>query len=212
MIQVLKSLSCQCRMALLLPPFDLTKESTLMNSKDKATMSVSSNGSAVRPQAPGEIDLYDELVTFTELSPHEKQRYLDQFELNGKATTTDLGQPIGSLVEQFDVEAAECASKWCFQVDDRMNESLGAQRVDEFSVAAFEDMNLQFAFKDAIVGPACGACGAQSDADDLFCMSCGAFLNGVDSQTGDPSCGDCSRDINLDEIFCPWCGSTLSAM
>ena len=184
-----------------------------MNINGKATMSVSSNGSAVRPQAAGEIDLYDELVAFIELSPDEKQRYLDQFELKGKAAATDLVEPAGSVVEQFDVEASESASEWRFEDDDQINESFGAQVVDEFSAAAaFEEMNPQFIFKDAMVGPVCRTCGAQSEADDLFCMSCGAFLDGVDSQAGDPSCGDCSRNIIVDEIFCPWCGSTLPAI
>jgi hypothetical protein len=183
----------------------------LIKINDKATVSDSSNGSAIRPQAAGEIDLYDELVAFIELPPDEKQRYLDRFELTSKASPTDLMEAVDSVVEQAD--AFESASELRFEDDDQVNGSVGLQVVDESgAAAAFEEMKPQFVFKDRIVGPVCRTCGAQSEADDLFCMSCGAFLNGVDSQEGEPSCGDCSRNINFDEIFCPWCGSTLQAI
>ena len=183
-----------------------------MSTNGKSILSVGSNGSAVRPHAAREIDLYDELVAFIELPPHEKERYLDGLTLTSKGFQSELVEPADSVIEQVDVEALEPAVKWRFEDVDQANEPVGAQVVDEFSSAAtFEEMNSQFVFKDASVGPSCRTCGAQSDADDLFCMTCGAFLNGVDLQAGDPSCGDCSRDINLDEIFCPWCGSTLTA-
>jgi ribosomal protein S27E len=182
-----------------------------MNTNGKAIVSVGSNGSGVRTQAAGEIDLYDELVAFIELPPQEKQRYLDGLTPTSKVFPAELLEPADSVVERIDSEALESAVKWRFEDDDHMNGLVSAHVSDDFSVAAFEETNQQFVFKDASVGPSCRTCGAQSDADDLFCMTCGAFMNGVDSQAGDPSCGDCSRDINLDEIFCPWCGSTLSA-
>ena len=198
-------------MTLVLPPVRFQNRIELMNTDGKAIVSVGSNGSAVRPQAAGEIDLYDELVAFIELPPQEKRRYLDGLTATSKVFQTELVEPADSVVEQVDIEALESGMKWRFEDDDHMNESVNAPVSDDFSVAAFEETNQRFVFKDASVGPNCRTCGARSDADDLFCMTCGAFLNGVDSQAGDPSCGDCSRDINLDEIFCPWCGSTLTA-
>jgi len=197
-------------MTLVLPPVRFQNRIELMNTNGKGIVSVGWNGSAVTPQAAGEIDLYDELIAFIELPPQEKQRYLDGLTPTNKVFPTELVEPADSVVQQVDVEALESAVKWPFEDDVHMNASVNADVSDDFGVAAFEETNQQFVFKDASVGPNCRTCGARSDADDLFCMTCGAFLNGVDLQAGDPSCGDCRRDINLDEIFCPWCGSTLS--
>jgi len=73
------------------------------------------------------------------------------------------------------------------------------------------DLNLDGALTYVTPGKDCLACGAESGTDDLFCMSCGSFLNGVASNSpSNPICADCSQAISVDEIFCPWCGSVLA--
>lgn len=58
----------------------------------------------------------------------------------------------------------------------------------------------------------CLACGAESAADDLFCITCGVFIDEIESTLPvNPTCSDCKERIAPDEIFCPWCGSVLSA-
>lgn len=58
----------------------------------------------------------------------------------------------------------------------------------------------------------CLACGAESGADDLFCLSCGDFVDEVASTVpSNPTCGECKQPIDLEEIFCPWCGSAMPA-
>jgi hypothetical protein len=64
----------------------------------------------------------------------------------------------------------------------------------------------------------CQACGNQSDKQDLFCITCGEFL---ELQEGEvmveksvaldlPVCDDCGADISSDEIFCMSCGSVVA--
>ncbi|HWC77461.1 MAG TPA: zinc ribbon domain-containing protein, partial [Blastocatellia bacterium] len=60
---------------------------------------------------------------------------------------------------------------------------------------------------------ACPSCGSQSDAQDLFCIECGAFLNESDTLEvevqGIPACVDCGAAVEPGEIFCPSCGCAL---
>ena len=189
-----------------------------MKFNDKAAVRASSNGSGISPNAADEIDLYEELVAFLKLPPDKKFRYLNRpgMRLSKDAThaaSEAAGTPIG---EQVDVEVVEPASESTFideaPKEDRETEQSSPRVADEFSAGAtLVDMNPQYVFTNSLSGQACRGCGAQSEVDDLFCMSCGAFLNGIGSAPPfDPSCTDCSRDIQPDEVFCPWCGSTLS--
>lgn len=57
----------------------------------------------------------------------------------------------------------------------------------------------------------CLACGAESEAEDLFCVTCGTFLDSVASVPANPTCAECGQKNIADEIFCPWCGSSLPA-
>ena len=59
----------------------------------------------------------------------------------------------------------------------------------------------------------CLACGAESDADDLFCLACGGFIDDVAAPTlpSTPLCKGCKHRIDPDEIFCPWCGFSAPA-
>ena len=68
-----------------------------------------------------------------------------------------------------------------------------------------------FVFTGALSRGVCLACGAESDADDLFCITCGAFIEEIGSLPVKPTCGECKQGIASDEIFCPWCGSVLPA-
>jgi len=69
-----------------------------------------------------------------------------------------------------------------------------------------------FVFTGALSRGVCLACGAESDADDLFCITCGVFIEEIGSTLPvKPTCGECKQGIASDEIFCPWCGSVLPA-
>ena len=190
-----------------------------MKFNDKAAVLASSNSSGIRPKPAGEIDLYDELVVFLKLSPSQKLRYLNRPDTRSSKDTTQCSasESVGTAIsEQVNVEAVESASESTFTdevpKEDGETGQSSLRVADEFSAgAALAEMNPQYVFTNALSGQACPTCGAQSEADDLFCMSCGALLNGVGPALPfDPSCTDCSRGVQPDEIFCPWCGSTLS--
>lgn len=54
----------------------------------------------------------------------------------------------------------------------------------------------------------CLACGSDSGADDLFCITCGVFMDAIGSSLPvGPTCVECKQVIVADEIFCPWCGA-----
>ena len=189
-----------------------------MKFNDKAAVRAGSNGSGMSPKAADEIELYDELVAFLKLSPVQQQRYLNRpvTRSSNEATQYAVPEPVLTAISEVDVEVVKPASEATFtDADPKADGGTGqtSPRVaDEFSAGAtLAGMNPQYVFTNALSGQACPACGAQSEADDLFCMSCGAFVNGVGSAPFDPNCADCSREVQPDEIFCPWCGSTLSA-
>lgn len=67
-----------------------------------------------------------------------------------------------------------------------------------------------FVFTGALSRGVCVACGAESGADDLFCITCGVFIDEIASTLPfNPTCAECKQGIAADEIFCPWCGSVL---
>ena len=67
----------------------------------------------------------------------------------------------------------------------------------------------EFVFAGDLTLGVCLSCGAESGADDLFCVSCGVFIDEIGSTPpkSSPSCGECGQIVAADEIFCPWCGA-----
>lgn len=66
----------------------------------------------------------------------------------------------------------------------------------------------EFVFAGDLTLGVCLACGAESGADDLFCVSCGVFIDDIGSTPkSNPTCGECGQRVTADEIFCPWCGA-----
>src|SRR5713226_3434148 len=205
-------------MTLLLPPTRFRGKKDQMKFNDKAAVRASSNSSGVEPKVAGEIDLYDELIDFVELSPAEKLRYINRRNTRSSKDTTQYAapEPVGTAIsEQAGVDVVEPASESTFtdEVPKEASETgqTSPRVADEFSTGALlAEMNAQYTFTNALSGRACRSCGAQSGADDLFCTSCGGFLDGVaPALPFDSNCTDCSQEIKPDEILCPWCGSKL---
>jgi Double zinc ribbon len=66
----------------------------------------------------------------------------------------------------------------------------------------------EFVFSGDLSLGVCLACGAESGADDLFCLVCGVFIDDIGSTPkSNPTCGECGQSVTADEIFCPWCGA-----
>jgi Double zinc ribbon len=171
----------------------------------------------------GDLDLYDELLAFAEMSPEAQELYLAGTASVTKSVNQDLEAQQPSPPEPAEPEAV-------YSIDcERASSPVECSTVATDSTPLYEesevthnvvqssasdplvDLNLDGGFTRVLSGKDCLACGAESDADDLFCMSCGSFLNGVASAApSNPLCADCSQSISVDEIFCPWCGSVLA--
>lgn len=172
----------------------------------------------------GELDLYDELLAFAEMSPEEQELYLTDTESVTQSVNQDLETQQPSAPEHAEAERSnsiDCERATspvvCSTVatdSTSLYETFEVtQTVVESSDASdpLVDLNLDGALTSVLSGKDCLACGAESDANDLFCMSCGSFLNGVASAVpSNPLCTDCGQSISVDEIFCPWCGSVLA--
>lgn len=53
---------------------------------------------------------------------------------------------------------------------------------------------------------ACRKCGAAVQQDDLFCMACGASLDGIVSSE-EKACAQCGKKVDPDALFCEHCGA-----
>jgi hypothetical protein len=64
----------------------------------------------------------------------------------------------------------------------------------------------------------CQSCGSQSEKQDLFCITCGEFLELQETPKviekiaapAIPVCEDCGADVSFEEIFCMSCGSVVA--
>lgn len=189
-----------------------------------------------QPGAMGaEIELYEELLAFAEMSPEEQELYFAEAKSAGEAlqatepSRREHVEP--KAIDSIDSKPKEGCEPVAIARIDPENVSPSAESVDYSDSTPLDekvalnkpvvelsdggdplvDLNLEGDFTNVLSGKDCLACGAESDADDLFCMSCGSFLNGVASNApSNPVCTDCSQSIAIDEIFCPWCGSVLA--
>lgn len=199
-----------------------------------------------------EIDLYEELLAFAEMSPEEQRLYFAEAKSESEppqATRPSIPESVApEAIESLDPEPMESRGPEPIESPDPESmescEPEALERIDleivspsaesvvaysdstpwdeevEVTEPAFElsdgsdplvDLDLDGGFSNVLPGKDCLACGAESGADDLFCMSCGSFLNGVASNSpSNPVCADCNQSITIDEIFCPWCGSVLA--
>ena len=188
--------------------------------------------------SPGaEIDLYEELLAFAEMSPEEQRLYFAEAKPENEPPPQE-NKPASPVsvepeeIESLDPEPIESCGPEAVEGIDLEIVSPSAESVvansdltplgeeveviepaAELSDASdpLVDLNLDGGFTNVMTGKDCLACGAESGADYLFCVSCGSFLNGVASTSpSNPACADCSQSITIDEIFCPWCGSVLA--
>lgn len=177
---------------------------------------------------PREIDLYEDLVAFAEMTPDEQRRYLCPAETPpatnvAEAMVVEAQKPVST--DSCELDVAESISELDSTASDL---NLAEQAIETGSEIgeAFEagepfidlgpytelDTELDTEFAGALTGTTCPECEAELGIDDLFCAECGSFLNGIPSApASDQICADCSQSVSIEEVFCPWCGSVLGA-
>jgi hypothetical protein len=191
-----------------------------------------------QPGLTSEIDLYAELVAFAKLSPDEQSRLGNRSgqssepERTASCAATETIEPksnpaeieetaddlvakgnppevvgVNSPTEPVDlvrdVSAKEPASESQLSIGDGDRSSRPSGQQSRF------ELPQEIVYTGAMSRGVCLACGAESDADDLFCMTCAGFVDEVASTVPSPPlCKGCKHKIDPDEIFCPWCGSS----
>jgi hypothetical protein len=144
------------------------------------------------PQDQPELDLYDDLSVFTDLSPEQRRQ---------------------QAVQLAQTESAPPTLTSCKGDDFSISDS-GFEVVE---MSKTRPLIRRPATKPEIPPPAdgtCFSCGAANTPGDLFCESCGAFIEDtlpspVSLAGTGMKCSDCGAEVGADEVFCPSCGSVM---
>jgi hypothetical protein len=224
------------------------------NKNEPATVAGSTAVGAAISSA-GEVDLYDELIAFAELTPEEQLRLVarpqepleEAVECQNSDSVSTQDTTISGEIQATEPEAATISetddSIAVSEVSSEASEDsspggslavpslLAAQSPsdseDSPAIRETSDVSTQlydrsrtgpllagfnvipeFVFAGDLSLGVCLACGAESGADDLFCVVCGVFIDEIGSTPkSNPTCGECGQNVTADEIFCPWCGA-----
>lgn len=187
--------------------------------KTDAAIPASSTSAEATSTVAGEIDLYEELKAFAELSPEEQRRLAERLE-NAAAEKASQSLPAEPVLTQLPMlEAAD--APFPRRAVESVSVYQGSKEPVEAHPRPFEisntsgpltELSSPLLFTGALSRGVCLACGAESGVDDLFCITCGIFIDEVGStQPPNPTCAECNLRIVADEIFCPGCGSLLPA-
>ena len=183
----------------------------------------------VRAPAPAEDSVQDYEVRPVEtddvLTPATAENFVQDYEVKSVDTDDVLTQATAEhLVQDYAVESVD--------TDDPQESATAEDSVQHYEVPVnsvdTDDVRTPFVrpsgplsgfnlppeivYTGALSPGVCLACGAESGADDLFCVTCGVFIDEIGSTLpANPTCGECDQRIEEDEIFCPWCGSLVPA-
>lgn len=175
--------------------------------------------------AADEINLYEELVTFSEMSPEDRglkanditqpQAVDETDRLNRGSIST---QPLTLDRSRIEPQQTQPLIHDHAEMDAGHIAPAHAESEPEIQPKAefgdsgpFGALDSQFQYNGSLSGGTCLGCGAESGAEDLFCITCGAFVEVADSpRVSKPVCAECGLDSSTDEIFCPECGSLVA--
>jgi len=180
-----------------------------------------------------EIDLYADLCDFLDLSPEERSQAADQ---QDSRQLPEVAEPKKPEPEPATTLACETEHEQSERTFDHLNTSAieetpacvatpkfrvaqetefeGMSPLEMFETFALDDKSFCVGSKAEARGVlsrgVCLSCGAESEAEDLFCVTCGTFLDEVASALPlNQNCADCGLRISIDDIFCPGCGAAL---
>ena len=161
----------------------------------------------------GEMELYEELVTFIESSPEDRRQNPNSPPRKpgeDRAGESDRGSvepapPVEAIVTgPSAIRGAKAPGQ-----SGELNPELPDLTRPSGPLAGLI-LSAEFAFSGALTRGVCLVCGAASGANDVFCVACGAFIDEAESTVqAKPTCVECGARIVADEIFCPGCGASL---
>ena len=165
-----------------------------------------SNAPDVSLDEANDLNLYDDLLVFTDLSPEEQRAAM-----NRPSASAFIDPPQQSPVEIAETNAVYEQQ----QAFEPVAEPLQTTAFDQTSSADFqlaEILRVTGQLSDLSAkhdsSSVCVDCGSSADSEDVFCSNCGGALEEVERATS-LSCSDCGSTIVSDEIFCPSCGSAM---
>ncbi|HXF40447.1 MAG TPA: zinc ribbon domain-containing protein [Blastocatellia bacterium] len=175
------------------------------------------------PAAADEINLYDELLTFSEMPPEERgikateipepqpvdqTDRLERGSIPTQPLTQDRSRTEPQQTQPLIHDHAEVPTSYAAPAESEPE----IQPKTEFGDSGpFGALDSEFQYNGSLSGGTCLGCGAESGAEDLFCITCGAFVDDADSlPASKPVCAECGLDSSADEIFCPECGSLVA--
>ncbi|HKS39246.1 MAG TPA: zinc ribbon domain-containing protein [Blastocatellia bacterium] len=161
-----------------------------------------SNAPDVSLDEANDIDLYDDLLAFTDLSPEEQKAAMNRPILVNPSQQSPVEIPeTNAVYEQQAVEpVAEPSQAKPFDKDS----STDFQLAEILRVTGqLSDLSTKHDWLSV-----CVDCGSPADSEDVFCCNCGGSLEEIE-RAASLSCSDCGEMIVSDEIFCPSCGSAI---
>jgi len=182
----------------------------------------------------GEIDLYGELVSFSQLTPTGQLRSIaalenasaDARKKSQEALTQSPTLSATPAVVEKQTTSAESTTELPQQsvsippTDKTPRSSESSSKLGEpaeIRPAAsgprpsgpLSGLNLppNIVYTGTIAAGACISCGAETGEDDLFCVACGGFVDDIETIVIVPKCRECKKEISSEEVFCPFCGA-----
>lgn len=175
-----------------------------------------SNSEALRPGSiheqtnssfVDEIDLYNELIAFAALPDEQRRKEQAPVERRPEGKVNRVGLEPVRTTAPIEREASALLNE---ESEPTVEITLATPESFPGYSSSLASLSPQTPFRGAITRGVCLACGAESGANDLFCIACGAFVDEVEPTAPSlPSCVQCGFGISLGEIFCPQCGSVL---
>ena len=189
----------------------------------------------------GELNLYLDLLAFSELPTQEQLAYKERLEVASPEQVLEAADEFPGFVEAVDpseeVLSPNESSEPVFQFMpgyeqpstlEASPESSPAERAGQPAAPAAPGELLRESGPLSITGflfdPAsraapqvlplalCATCGGEADDGDLFCMECGAFMDEKGyAEVSGSACDDCGLIVTDGELICPACGSVSRA-
>lgn len=186
-----------------------------------------------------EIDLYTELISFSELPAEEKLQSISALqnaaEEAKKRAEEELAKKaaLAAAQELVETEPAVTPSSFPAQKPIKQSETIPAatepsatEAPSKLGEAAerrpvsspkpsgpLSGFNLppNIVYTGTIAAGACISCGAETGEGDLFCVACGGFVDDIETSVIVPKCRECKKEISSEEVFCPFCGAATPA-
>lgn len=179
---------------------------------NEASLRLQSNAAPEQVSCVGEINLYDDLSAFLKMSPVEQKHNLAEIGQASEQKADKHSEPAGPAIEEPVAAGSGDESPFICSDSTELEENHEQGFAEALGTSGLlAELKLGGSLPDLRDGGGvCLACGAHSWIDDLFCPSCGGFLDGLAPSISNRTCAECNLGIASDEIFCPWCGSVLT--